>query len=171
MPRLYVFGQYVIFFWVGENGEPVHVHVSVKRPEKDSTKIWLTRSGGALLAHNASRIPQRDLNNILDFITYNHSAICERWHEVLAKQAFAANRLRPSSFDQCALAHCVRPQSAPFADASFVRTTSTTAIFCRILKNFAVSYCNCGEQWYFAGRKFYGEASDAGRRCFRREGV
>ncbi len=88
MPKLYVFGQYIIFFWVGENGEPVHVHVSVKRPTKDSTKIWLTRNGGALLSNNASRIPQRDLNNLLDFITYNHEAICDRWREIFGEVSF-----------------------------------------------------------------------------------
>ena len=46
MPRVLVFGAYIIFFWVGENGEPVHVHVAEKRPSENATKIWLTSSGG-----------------------------------------------------------------------------------------------------------------------------
>lgn len=46
MPSLFRLGPYIIFFWTGENGEPVHVHVAVKRPTAEATKIWLTRSGG-----------------------------------------------------------------------------------------------------------------------------
>ena len=88
MPRLYLFGQYVIFFGVGENGEPVHVHISVKRPAKDSTKIWLTRSGGCLVANNRSGIPERDLRDLREFITYNHADICKRWTDTFGEIRF-----------------------------------------------------------------------------------
>ena len=43
MPRILVFGQYVLFFWIAENGEPVHIHVGVKRAAANSTKFWLTK--------------------------------------------------------------------------------------------------------------------------------
>ena len=79
MPRVLVFGAYIIFFWVGENGEPVHVHVAEKRPSENATKIWLTSSGGCLLAHNRSKIPDRDLSNILELISLNHGYICDKW--------------------------------------------------------------------------------------------
>ena len=46
MPRVLEFGKYIIFFWIGEDGEPVHVHVSVKRPMDNSTKI--EHVGGAV---------------------------------------------------------------------------------------------------------------------------
>ncbi|WP_367995835.1 DUF4160 domain-containing protein [uncultured Adlercreutzia sp.] len=82
MPRVLVFGAYIIFFWVGENGEPVHVHVAEKRPSENATKIWLTSSGGCLLAHNRSKIPDRDLSNILELISLNHGYICDKWREV-----------------------------------------------------------------------------------------
>mgnify|MGYP004530514593 FL=1 len=39
MPSLFRIGPYLIFFWTGENGEPVHVHVAVRRPSKDSTRL------------------------------------------------------------------------------------------------------------------------------------
>lgn len=81
MPKVLVFGPYVIFFWVGENGEPVHVHVAEKRPTENATKIWLTSSGGCLLAHNRSKIPERDLTNILELISLNHGYICDKWRE------------------------------------------------------------------------------------------
>ena len=61
MTSLFAFGPYIIFFWTGEQGEPIHVHVSVKRPSKDATKLWLTASGGCLVAHNNSQLPERDL--------------------------------------------------------------------------------------------------------------
>lgn len=41
MPSLFRLGPYIIFFWTGENGEPVHVHIAVKRPTAEATKIWL----------------------------------------------------------------------------------------------------------------------------------
>ncbi|NGM17892.1 DUF4160 domain-containing protein [Eggerthellaceae bacterium zg-893] len=88
MPKLFAFGRYVLFFWVGEDGEPVHVHISVKRPEKQSTKVWLTGNGGCLVASNASRIPERDLNDMLEFIALNHAWICERWSETFGELRF-----------------------------------------------------------------------------------
>lgn len=39
MPRVLVFGAYIIFFWVGENGEPVHVHVAPNALMAASTTI------------------------------------------------------------------------------------------------------------------------------------
>lgn len=81
MPSLFRFGPYLLFFWTGENGEPVHIHVAVKRPTKNATKIWLTRSGGCILAHNQGNIPVRDLRDIEQFVSANHDYICERWQE------------------------------------------------------------------------------------------
>ena len=81
MPSLFRIGPYLIFFWTGENGEPVHVHVAIKRPLKDSTKIWLTRSGGCVLAHNQGNIPARDLRDIEQFVSANHDLISRRRSE------------------------------------------------------------------------------------------
>lgn len=39
MPSIFTFGRYVIFFWTSENGEPVHVHVAVRRPTENATKL------------------------------------------------------------------------------------------------------------------------------------
>lgn len=75
MPSLFRLGPYIIFFWTGENGEPVHVHIAVKRPTAEATKIWLTRSGGCKLAHNKGDIPARDLRDIMQFVSSNHALI------------------------------------------------------------------------------------------------
>ena len=81
MPSLFRFGPYLLFFWTGENGEPVHIHVAIKRPTENATKIWLTRSGGCVLAHNQGNIPARDLRDIEQFVSANHAYICKRWSE------------------------------------------------------------------------------------------
>lgn len=81
MPKLYLFLGFTIFFWTAENGEPVHVHVAKGRPASNATKIWLTRSGGCLLAHNKSQLSRRDLANVMDFVSLNHDEICKRWEE------------------------------------------------------------------------------------------
>lgn len=89
MPRILTLGRYVFFFWVGENGEPVHVHVAVKHAAAESTKFWLLSNGGCLMANNDSGIPEKDLGKIAKFITLNHAFICDRWVE-----AFGGDALR-----------------------------------------------------------------------------
>ena len=87
MPKVLSFGQYVLFFWVGENDEPVHVHVAVRRPAKGATKFWLTRNGGCVLAHNASHIPEDDLRDLAKLVKFNHRYICERWVEAFGPES------------------------------------------------------------------------------------
>lgn len=87
MPSLFAFGPYIIFFWTGEQGEPVHVHVAVKRPSKDATKLWLTASGGCIVAHNNSQLPERDLRRVAKFICSNHKLICRRWCETFGEDS------------------------------------------------------------------------------------
>lgn len=81
MPRILVFGRYVLFFWIAENGEPVHIHVGVKRAAANSTKFWLTKNGGCTLANNESKIPAKDLRDLSKLITMNHRYICDKWRE------------------------------------------------------------------------------------------
>lgn len=79
MPKILTFGQYVLFFWIAENGEPVHVHAAIRKPTKNSTKFWLTSNGGCLLANNNSRIPEKDIRDLSKLITFNHRYICNQW--------------------------------------------------------------------------------------------
>ncbi len=81
MPRLFKIGQYIIFFWSKENDEPIHVHVSLGTISPNTTKIWLTKSGGCIAAHNKSRIPKQNLSKLMDVISSNHNKICEEWKE------------------------------------------------------------------------------------------
>ena len=85
MPTLFEIFGYRIFFWSNENNEPVHVHVCKGSPSSDATKIWLPPDSNPILAHNNSRIPQKDLNRILKQLAYNRSDIIARWYDYFGK--------------------------------------------------------------------------------------
>ena len=78
MPKILEFGSYVVYFWSNEEGEPIHVHVSVRRPTEHTTKVWLTSDGGCRLANNDGRIPSGDLADVMELIALNHAYICEQ---------------------------------------------------------------------------------------------
>ena len=69
MPSIIEIFGYKIYFWANENNEPIHIHISKGKPTQNSTKIWLTKSGGCVLANNNSRIPSKDLNALMDVVT------------------------------------------------------------------------------------------------------
>ncbi len=81
VPSLFRIGGYLVFFWSNENGEPIHVHIARGKPGPNTTKIWLTRSGQCIVANNDSRIPQSDLNELLDVISAQFFLICRKWQE------------------------------------------------------------------------------------------
>ena len=89
MPKLFSIGQYVIYFWSGEVGEPIHVHISIGRISPNATKIWLTEIGGGIVANNKSKIPQTDINKLLEVICDNHDNICDAW-----KNFFGTNEIK-----------------------------------------------------------------------------
>lgn len=78
MPKVFSFRGYTFFFWTAENGEPVHIHVAKGRPTPHATKVWLTRSGGCILASNGSRIQSAELREILEFAALNHERMCKQ---------------------------------------------------------------------------------------------
>ncbi len=88
MPKLFTIGGYIVFFWSGENGEPVYVHVARGKASPEATKFWLTFDGGRLLASNGSNIPEKDLRIISRVIVVNHSLICDRWQEFFGSVKF-----------------------------------------------------------------------------------
>ena len=79
MPKILVFGQYVLFFWTAEDGEPVHIHASVRSASELSAKFWLTSDGGCILANNRAHIPMKDIRSLSRVISLNHGYICEQW--------------------------------------------------------------------------------------------
>jgi hypothetical protein len=81
LPKLFRIGQYAIFFWSKENEEPVHVHIAIVDPSPNATKVWLTKKGGCIVAHNKSRISERDLNRLLEYIQSEFYVICNEWKD------------------------------------------------------------------------------------------
>ena len=75
-----VFG-YKIYFWSNENNEPIHVHISKGNPSINSTKIWLTKSGGCVLANNKSNIASNDLKKLLEIVAKHYFLIIAKWKE------------------------------------------------------------------------------------------
>lgn len=37
MPTILTLGRYVLFFWLDEADEPVHIHVAIRRPTEHAT--------------------------------------------------------------------------------------------------------------------------------------
>lgn len=79
LPSLFTVSGYKVFFWSNENGEPIHVHIAKGKPSPNATKIWLTRSGGCILANNGSKIPSKELNELMEFISAQFFLICSEW--------------------------------------------------------------------------------------------
>lgn len=90
MPRVFRLGSYIVYFWTNEGTptEPVHVHVSEGKQQKNSTKIWITANGKTLLCNNDSKIPRRALENILDIIESQSDKIIELWEKTFGEVKF-----------------------------------------------------------------------------------
>ena len=79
MPNLFTVSGYKVYFWSNENQEPVHVHISKGKPTPNSTKVWLTRTGGCILASTGSSISQKELNELMEIISAQFFLICAEW--------------------------------------------------------------------------------------------
>lgn len=83
MPQIFRVGAYLVYFWSNENYplEPVHVHITQGTPSGNATKVWITRQGKCLLAHNNSKIPKRMLSDIMDVIEARSFEIVRKWQD------------------------------------------------------------------------------------------
>ncbi|MGN0361231.1 MAG: DUF4160 domain-containing protein [Bilifractor sp.] len=81
MPQVFKIGSYLVYFWINEGMplEPIHVHVAEGTPQANGTKIWITKTGGTLLANNTSKIPERKLQIIMDVIEARHADVEALW--------------------------------------------------------------------------------------------
>lgn len=82
MPQIFRIGPYIVYFWSNENIplEPVHVHIAEGQANANATKIWITSSGKVLLCNNNSKIPQKDLRNIMRVVEANSASIIAKWY-------------------------------------------------------------------------------------------
>lgn len=81
MPKIFTIKGYIVYFWPNENDEPVHVHVAKGVPRPNATKIWLTKSGGCVLAKRQDDVPQKDINELMEIIAAQHFLICLQWKQ------------------------------------------------------------------------------------------
>ncbi len=81
MPKLFMVSGYVVYFWSNEQGEPIHVHISKGTPSPNATKIWLTKTGGCIVADNKSKISSKELNELMEFISAQFFWICAKWKQ------------------------------------------------------------------------------------------
>ncbi len=79
LPSLFTVSGYKVYFWSNELNEPIHVHVSKGRPSANATKLWITRNGGCIVANSNGDIPQRELNELMEFISAQFFMICSEW--------------------------------------------------------------------------------------------
>lgn len=90
MPQIFSVGSYLIYFWSNEGKptEPIHVHVSKNHPEKNATKIWITKSLHCVVSNNNSKIPSHVLNNIVEIIENRAFEIVAKWQERFGEATF-----------------------------------------------------------------------------------
>lgn len=86
MPSLFEIFGYKVFFWAQDGNEPVHVHISKGRPTINATKVWLTKSGGCLIANNNAKIATDELNKLLEILTTNYGTIIDEWKVFFQKE-------------------------------------------------------------------------------------
>ena len=79
MPSLFSVGGYRFFFWSNEEGEPIHIHVGKGNPSPNATKLWLTKAGGCVVAHNHGQIPEKDLRQLTRIAAAQFTMICNTW--------------------------------------------------------------------------------------------
>lgn len=68
---------YIIYFWISDGDEPIHVHVS-RSQQANATKFWLTAESVELAVDNGS-VEQKDMKKILRYLKKNRADIIARW--------------------------------------------------------------------------------------------
>ena len=80
MPTIFIFFGFRFLFYSNDH-EPIHVHIAKGKPEKNATKIWITKSLHCVVCNNNSKIPSHVLNNILEIIENRAFEIVAKWQE------------------------------------------------------------------------------------------
>lgn len=84
MPKiLAAFLGYAFYFWANEGLEPIHIHIHISKGMQtpNATKFWIT-SEGVELANNNSKISDRELRQIRQYILMNRERIIAQWISV-----------------------------------------------------------------------------------------
>ena len=83
VPTILRIGRYVVYFWSNENNprEFIHVHISVKNPSPNSTKLWITSDGKVLVCNNNSKIPEYGLWRLIEDIERDSDVVIRAWRK------------------------------------------------------------------------------------------
>lgn len=65
MPFVWRIYGFNIYFWLNENGEPIHFHISKGKRGSSNTKFWIYSDGTIHLCHNNSRYKKQEINKII----------------------------------------------------------------------------------------------------------
>lgn len=80
MPKILEISGYQISVWSNENNEPIHVHISKRRPTANSPKLWMLSNGRFVKADpKDKRIPEHVLNKIIAVLEQNPQLIRNFW--------------------------------------------------------------------------------------------
>ena len=74
MPTVFRFGPYRFFFYAGDRGEPIHIHV--ERDEKVA-KFWVDPCH----LENSGGFTRLELSKIQKIVTEHQNTIVEVWHD------------------------------------------------------------------------------------------
>lgn len=85
MRELWQIDSYIVYINPNEGHEPVHVRVSKRMSDANTTKIWVLSNGGVALSNNNSRIPSNILRKISWFIQNNSGVVLSAWGEMFGK--------------------------------------------------------------------------------------
>ncbi len=88
MPVFLRYSSYKIFFWVNENNEPIHFHITSGSPCANCTKVWILSDGSFQIAHNKSRIPNSDLQRIFAVMRDMLSDYKNQWKLINGKISY-----------------------------------------------------------------------------------
>lgn len=78
MPKVLIdYLGYMIYFWISEEEEPIHVHVS-RTPQKNATKFWVTADSIELAKDNGT-VEEKDMGKILRYLKSNRESIIAAW--------------------------------------------------------------------------------------------
>lgn len=80
MPKLLEIMGYQVSIWSNENGEPIHIHLSKRKPTKNSFKLWLTSDGNFVKAvEKDKRISDIELSKIIKKLKPQAQFIRDCW--------------------------------------------------------------------------------------------
>jgi hypothetical protein len=74
MPTIFRVGPYRLFFYAGDHGEPIHVHVE---HDDKIAKFWLE----PVRLANSGGFNRLDLSEIFRIIENHRDRILEEWHD------------------------------------------------------------------------------------------